>query len=213
MLVLIRDTITTEKGYLTLFMQRDWTPISLQDVSEEEYRRQYFIDHVSFGHDLETAFLMLEASHVTGLKSNSTTLIKAKKMVDHALANGWDRNKSGFFDAGYYFKDSDTCIIVNAKKIWWTQAEGLNALLLMSKLFPDETKYSQAFNRQWQYINLYMIDHEYGGWYGEGLDCSPKYNRRKKGYDWKGNYHNFRARLNCVKMLNNEFELLNEETK
>jgi mannobiose 2-epimerase len=35
MLYLIRDTITTEKGNLTLFFQPDWTPVSFRDSSEE----------------------------------------------------------------------------------------------------------------------------------------------------------------------------------
>ena len=81
----------------------------------------------------------------------------------------------------------------------------------MSKLFPDEEKYFQAFKQQWQYIDKYMIDYQNGGWYGEGLDRSSKYNLRKKGYDWKVSYHNFRAMLNSIKMLKGEFELLNEE--
>ena len=81
----------------------------------------------------------------------------------------------------------------------------------MTKLFPDQKNYFQAFKQQWQYIDKYMIDHENGGWYGEGLDRSPKYNRRKKGYDWKVNYHTSRAMLNCIKMLRGEFELLNKE--
>ena len=210
LLTLIRDTITTKKGYLTLFMQRDWTPVSLKDLSESEYRRRYYADHVSFGHDVETAYLMLEASHVLALKPDTLTLTKSKKMVDHALANGWDKENFGFFDAGYYFKNSNKITIINDKKIWWVQAEGLNALLLMSFLFPDETKYYQAFKNQWEYIDKYMIDHKYGGWYSEGLDRSPEYDRRPKGYDWKANYHNFRAMLNCIRMLRGESDLLSE---
>src|SRR5690606_38017096 len=31
MLILVRDTITTEKGYLTLHLQRDWKPVSFKD--------------------------------------------------------------------------------------------------------------------------------------------------------------------------------------
>jgi mannobiose 2-epimerase len=88
------------------------------------------------------------------------------------------------------------------------QAEGLNALLLMSRLFPDEEQYFETFKKQWQYIDEYLVDHKYGGWYGEGLDNSPDYITQKKGYDWKANYHNFRALLNSVKMLKDEFELI-----
>ena len=210
LLILISDTIVTDKDYLTLFMQRDWTPISLIDVPESQFKRMYYFDHVSFGHDIETAFLMLEAFHALNHQLDQSILIKAKRMVDHALDNGWDNVNYGFFDGGYYFKNSDTCTVINNKKIWWVQAEGLNALLLMSKLFPDQDRYFNLFKKQWHYIDTYMIDHEYGGWYGEGIDHSTDYIHSKKGYDWKANYHNFRALLNSIKMLRGEFELFNE---
>ncbi|MEJ2543860.1 MAG: AGE family epimerase/isomerase [Calditrichaceae bacterium] len=194
---LILDTIVGDKNYLTLFMQRDWTPISLIDVPESQFRRMYYFDHVSFGHDVETAFLMLEAYHTLNHHLDQFILMKAKRMVDHALDNGWDKFNYGFFDGGYYFKNSDTCTVINEKKIWWVQAEGLNALLLMSRLFPDEEQYFETFKKQWQYIDEYLVDHKY-----------RKGHTQNKGYDWKANYHNFRALLNSVKMLKDEFELI-----
>ena len=87
MLEVIRDTIVTEKGSLTLFLERDWTPISHQDSSETYIRENSYRDHISSGHDVETAFLMLEASHALGLKDDQRTHDIAKKMVDHAIAN------------------------------------------------------------------------------------------------------------------------------
>jgi mannobiose 2-epimerase len=131
MLTLVRDTIATERGYLTLFFEKDWTPGSFRDSSTAVREANYFFDHVSFGHDVETAYLMLEASHVLGLEADAKTLVVAKKMVDHALANGWDNNNGGFYYEGYYFANSDTIAIISEVKTWWVQAEGLNALLLM----------------------------------------------------------------------------------
>src|SRR4030095_15401297 len=89
MLYLIRDKITTSKGYLTLFFKPDWTPVSFIDSTEDVILKHRNLDHVSFGHDVETAYLMLEASHVLGMKNDTTTMRIAKKMVDHALNNGW----------------------------------------------------------------------------------------------------------------------------
>lgn len=39
MLRIVRDTITTEKGYLTLFFQRDWTPVSYMDSAAAVQKR------------------------------------------------------------------------------------------------------------------------------------------------------------------------------
>ncbi len=198
---LVRDTIVTSKGYLTLFFKQDWTPISFRDSSRTIQKANYLVDHVSFGHDVETAYLLLEASHALGRETDAKTLSIAKKMVDNALAKGWDNDKGGFYDAGYYFADTDTITIMSDKKVWWVQAEGLNALLLMSKLFPQDKKYYKAFEKQWNYIKNYMIDAQYGGWYAEGLDKSPQFTKAPKAYDWKVNYHNFRTLRNCIQML------------
>jgi len=201
LLKLIRDTITTEKGYLTLHLERDWTPVSLRDSSESYRRKNFFLDHVSFGHDVETAYLMLETSHALGLENDTTTLKKAKKMVDHALDNGWDDRFGGFYDGGYYPAGSDKCVIQNGAKVWWSEAEGLNALLLMARLFPEEERYFQHFRSQWHYIDHYLIDHEHGGWYHEGIDSDPAAAMDPKANIWKTSYHNTRALMNVVQML------------
>lgn len=101
MLRLVRDVITTSKGNLVLFFQPDWTPVSFRDSSEALILKHRNLDHVSFGHDVETAYLMLEASHALGLKNDPKTLTVGKRMVNHALANGWDKKLGGFYDQGY----------------------------------------------------------------------------------------------------------------
>jgi cellobiose epimerase len=205
MLYLIRDRITTPEGYLTLFFYPDWTPVSFKDSSEAYILENHHFDHVSFGHDVETAFLMLETSHVLGFENDSLTLKVAKRMVDHALKNGWDAESGGFYDEGYYFKGKPGLTVTHDTKNWWAQAEGLNTLLLMSKLFPDdEMNYNEKFLKMWNYINNYLIDHEYGEWYSGGLDKQPHKKTGLKGHQWKGNYHQLRALSNCVKMLREE---------
>lgn len=202
LLLLIRDKITTEKGYMNLFFDRQWNPLSFRNSTEEERIKNYGLDHVSFGHDYETAFLMLEASHALGLENDGRTLSVARKMVDHAIDNGFDKVLGGFYDGGYYFKDSKTCTIINDKKNWWSQAEGLNSLLLMSKIFPQEEKYYSHFLKLLKYVDNYFIDHEYGGWYEGGLDKEPEKKLGPKGHIWKACYHEGRSLMNCIKLLN-----------
>lgn len=202
MLLLIRDTITTKQGYLTLFFQPDWTPVSVKDSAKDVILKHHNLDYVSFGHNVETAYLMLEASEALGLKNDPVTLIAGKKMVDHALKNGWDNKVGGFYDEGFYFKDSNSISIIRDTKNWWAQAEGLNSLLLMSDYFPNDTmKYYQKFKTLWNYVQTYLIDHEYGDWYAGGLDKEPGLRTALKGQIWKGTYHNFRALANCVERL------------
>ena len=95
LLHLIRDRIVTEEGYMNLFFTADWTPVLYTDSTASTREEHYEIDHVSFGHDVETAFLMLEASEALGLPVEDRTLPIAKKMVDHALAYGFDETNVG----------------------------------------------------------------------------------------------------------------------
>lgn len=202
MLLIVRDTIVDENGSLVLFFQPNWTPISFRDSTYETIMKHKHLDHVSFGHDVETAYLMIEASHILGLKNDTKTHTIAKKMIDHSLAKGWDSAVGGFYDEGYYFKDSADITIIRDSKNWWAQAEGLNTLLLMADLYPqDPQNYYDKFKLMWQYISKYLIDHEHGDWYSGGLDKQPELKTALKGHIWKGNYHQFRSLANCVKAL------------
>jgi mannobiose 2-epimerase len=202
MLSLIRDKITTPKGYLQLFLNQDLSPLSYRDSTEEVRQKKWFLDHISYGHDVETAYLMLEASEVANLKNDTLTLRKAKKMVDHSLKSGWDKKVGGFYEAGYYFKGQDTVTIIKDTKNWWAQAEGLNSLLMMSELFPnDPHNYKSLFLKEWEYIKTYLIDHEHGDWYPNGIDKQPDEKLAMKAQIWKGNYHNSRSLMNCLNRL------------
>ncbi|MEP6846012.1 MAG: AGE family epimerase/isomerase [Panacibacter sp.] len=204
MLQLVRDVIMTKKGNLQLFFHPDWTPVSLRDSSEASILKHKNLDHVSFGHDVETAYLMLEASHVLGNKNDTATLRIAKLAVDHALQNGWDNNVGGFYDEGYYFQNKKEITIIRDSKNWWAQAEGLNTLLMMSDLYPnDNNQYYQKFLMLWNYVQTYLIDHEHGDWYEGGLDKEPEKATAQKGHIWKATYHNFRSLDNCIKRLRN----------
>ena len=205
MLLLIRDTIVTPKGYLQLYFTPQWKPVSYRDSSNAVIAKHHYIDHVSFGHDVETAYLMQEADETLNNKASEKTLAIGKKMVDHALRNGWDDTLGGFYDEGYYYKNKPGITITLETKNWWAQAEGLNTLLLFSDMYPnDAAQYYQRFTKLWSYVQTYLIDHEHGDWYEEGLDKAPEYKTRLKAQIWKGSYHNFRALMNCINRIDDD---------
>jgi len=204
LLTLIRDVITTPRGYMNLFFTPDWKPVSFKDAPKEVRESNYRLDHVSFGHDYETAFLMLEASHVLGINDDVKTLTTGKKMVDHAIANGFDTVNGGFFDEGYYFAGEDKLTIIKGTKNWWAQAEALNILLMMSRIFPAEKKYIECFYKQWNYVKNNLIDFENGDWFEAGVDIEPQFKTGPKSHMWKCTYHTGRALMNCITMLTDE---------
>lgn len=201
MLFLVRDVMVQDQKYLQLYFEEDWTPVSYRDSLAEVREAHYNIDHVSVGHDVETAFLMLEATHALGIPDDSTRRV-GKSMVDHALEVGWDDEAGGFYDIVYYLPGDDGATVIEDTKNWWAQAEGLNALLLMHALYPDEDpSYYDRFLVLWDYVQSNLIDPERGGWYSGGLDKEPERKEGPKSHIWKGPYHTFRSLMHCADML------------
>lgn len=204
LLLLIRDTIAGEKGYMTLYFKHDMTPVSYKDSIDIGRRMNFAFDHISFGHNVETAYLMLETSRVLGIKNDTATLRIAKGLDDFALMNGWDTVNGGIYDRGYVFNDDDKVKIVKNTKEWWSQVEALNSFLMMYQLFPnDKQNYYEKFCLQWRYIKTFVIDANFGGWYWSGIDKDPRSKFTAKASIWKCNYHTSRGLINCIKMLNN----------
>lgn len=202
MLVIIRDKIAGEKNYMNLFFNQDWTPVVYRDSLPEQREANYAIDHVSFGHDIETAYLMMEASEVLGIEHDQETIARGKAMVDHVLDYGWDNEVGGVYDRGYYLPGTEGMTIIDESKAWWSQVEAMNTLLIMSELYPDDPQgYHDEFLLQWEYIKTYLLDPQYGGVLVEGSDKSHESMQSAKGGIWKVNYHTARSLMNCIERL------------
>lgn len=181
LLAIVRDKIAVEPGAMNLYFTNAWQPIP---------------DHDSYGHDVETAYLMLETDELLHGKASPSTERRAKSLVDHALAYGWDAKNGGFFQDGTTFgKPEDT------HKEWWVQAEGLNALLMMHERYGKQNPiYFQRFLEQWHFIRTYTIDAQYRGlWNLTTADGTPI--TTDKGSIWKAAYHDSRAFWNVSDRL------------
>jgi mannobiose 2-epimerase len=180
---IVRDRIAIDPGALNLYLTRDWRAVPAHD---------------SFGHDIETAYLLVESAEVQGLHDDKPTWRMARKLVDHALDWGWDDEHGGFYDKG----DAFAAKAYDTTKVWWTQAEGLNALLLMHRKYGTETdRYWNAFIKQWAFIESHQLDPEHGGWYGETTREGKRLGDGAKATQWKANYHTSRAMMNVATTL------------
>jgi mannobiose 2-epimerase len=181
LLAVVRDRVCVQPGAMNLYFTNDWRPIP---------------DHDSYGHDIETAYLMLEAEDVLGRAHDSRTVHMAKQLVDHSLAYGWDEEHGGFYGEGITFGKPE-----NKNKEWWVEMEGLNSLLLMHEAYGKQTDvYFRAFQKQWRFIQNYQVDGQNHGVYTlVGEDGTPI--QDVKGSIWKGAYHDGRALLNVTDRL------------
>jgi mannobiose 2-epimerase len=174
--LIVRDKVAVAPGHLHLYFQQDWTPAPRA---------------ISFGHDVETGFLLAEAASVLGRRNDTRTEEVSRMLVDQPLRAGFDHDMGGFYDES----DLDGKL-TRTDKIWWVQAEGLNALLLMHDRYgATDPKYFEAFEKQWRFIQDRQLDHAYGGWrsrvkangaYTPGLIKSDR---------WTECYHQGRALL------------------
>jgi len=200
MLTLIRDTFVHPDGYLRLYFYPDWKLVTEQATDESSEGNSWFTEHFTYGHDVETAYLLLETAYVLGRGEDEKTHQIAKRLVDHSLESGWDTVTGGFFDAGKMIEGKIT--ITNDRKSWWGLVEGMNALLMMYQLYPeDPNDYYGKFLKSWEHIDNYLIDKEYGGWYNYALDTHPENKQQRKSHIWKTTYHNTRGMIRCIKML------------
>jgi cellobiose epimerase len=187
-LVEVHDVILkrfyVEPGVLRLYVTPDWQPVP---------------GHVdSYGHDVETAFLLAESAAALGKPDEPATWHAARRLVDHALDVATDREHGGLFYEGTADgRDLDT------KKVWWVQAECLNALLLMHERYGGGTpRYWDAFVRQWAFISAHQVDAAHGGWHAAvNADGSPVPGRPPKGDRWTEGYHQGRALMTVAARL------------
>ncbi len=198
--LLVRDKMVRKEGHLALYFKSDWTPISHQDSSKAYIFSNKRFDHISFGHDIETAFLLLESAKVLYGSYDETTLQVAQKLTQQSLLHGMDQNSYGMFYEGYRFSKNKEVEIINDQKAWWVQAEAWHTCMLMQHLFPDNELYKEAGNGIWQYILEQVIDKQHGGWYSNGLDTRPQSKTQNKAHPWKNAYHNGRALMQVLQL-------------
>ena len=180
--LIVRDKIAVEPGALNLYMTRDWRAIP---------------SHDSFGHDVETAYLLVEAAEALHLADDEKTWKVARGLIDHALDWGWDDDNGGFYDKG----DTFATPAYDLKKVWWTEAEGLNALAVMDRKYGKETdRYARAFAKQWAFIKRHMLDPDHGGWFAETDRAGKLLGDGAKANKWKADYHTARALMNVARL-------------
>jgi cellobiose epimerase len=170
----VRDRIYVDPGAQHLLLTPEGRPIPGPD---------------SFGHDVESTFLLLEAEEALGPVRDPKTYRAARLLTDHALAWGWDPKTGQLFNEGSALGPAH-----DRSLQWWAQFEFVNALSLLHSLEGQKTpKYWEAFTKAWTYTRATLLDPEFGGVY-QGVDAQGNVNR-EKSQNWFAGYHTGRALL------------------
>jgi mannobiose 2-epimerase len=169
---LFLDKFITTENHLNLFFDEEWNLKS---------------NIISYGHDIETAWLLIEAAKVIGNKNliqkteNAATLI-----ADTFIEEGIDLDGGVFYEYNPSLKRMDT------DKHWWPQAEALVGLNYAFEITNNE-KYLEKAIKIFGFIQNSIIDRTNGEWFWR-VDKNGKPNTSdcKMGM-WKAPYHNSRA--------------------
>jgi len=172
--------VRKEVGGCTDKYERDWTPLR-----DPQYER------ISYGHDIENVWLLVEACSAAGI-ANGPLLDLYRTLMDYSLRYGFDHEEGGFYDTGPFGEPAD-----QRDKIWWVQAEGLVASLYMYYLTREE-RYFTAFAKTLDWISEHQVDWERGDWHAWIADGEAG---GSKAGAWKSPYHNGRAMLQCLKII------------
>lgn len=164
-----------------------------QEVFFDENMKS-IIDLHSYGHDIETAWLIDRGVEVLGdpameallspITRDLTAQIYKVAFDGHSLANECERG------------------VVNTHRIWWVQAETVIGFLNGYQKDPSRKEYLQAAESEWQFIRDHVIDKRAGSeWYWEVDEDGRPYPNRPIVEPWKCPYHNGRMCMEVMKRL------------
>ncbi|WP_438348722.1 AGE family epimerase/isomerase [Paenibacillus sp. FA6] len=148
-------------------------------------------DHISYGHDIEGSWLLLEAAEVLG----DAVLLRRTKKVAIAMAEA--TYAEGVDPDGGILNESSAGEFIDTDKDWWPQAEAMVGFYNAFQM-TGNTKFEQAALHSWSFIQKYIVDHEHGEWFWSVNREGVPNLEQSKVSAWKCPYHNGRA---CMEML------------
>ncbi|MFH4967691.1 AGE family epimerase/isomerase [Gaetbulibacter sp. M240] len=169
---IMNHRILNSKYHYDLFFDKHWNLMS---------------NTVSFGHDIEAAWLVLEAAELL----NEPELIEETKRIASQVANTF-LNKGIDIDGPVLYETNLTTNETDTDRHWWPQVEALIGLKRAYKL-ENRTEYLSSSLKIWEYTKKNLLDHEHGEWHFRVNQKGVPYIQEDKVSMWKAPYHVTRA--------------------
>lgn len=153
------------------------------------------IDLYSYGHDIETAWLVDRGLDVLDDASFKKRLRPITKEI---TKNIYERAYTG-----YSLVNEAENGVVDTTRVWWVQAEAVVGFLNGWQRMPEHTEYLEAAEDIWNYIKEKVVDHREGSeWFwAVAEDGAPL--EKPIVEPWKCPYHNGRMCIEVIRRTQN----------
>jgi len=168
--------LAPDRGNFYLFFDEEWHLKS---------------DRISPGHDIETAWLLLETAR---LLDNHSLIVQAEeisvKIAESVIKTGTD-------ETGGLVYERNPEKTTNYDKEWWCHVEALVGFLNAWEINGDQ-RFAAMVSEMWDFINRFFIDRVNGEWHFRiDRQGKPYITLDKVGF-WKCPYHTVRA---CLELM------------
>jgi len=174
--IFLTRIVNNSTGHLRLFFDDDWHSL---------------LDHISFGHDIEASWLLVEAAEAQAEPALITRTREAAVKIAKAVY------MDGLQEDGSLPYESGPKGVVDPLRAWWVHAEAAVGFFNAYQISQQETFANSAY-RCWEYIQDKFVDRTYGDWFKRlNQDGAPEEGAYKTG-PWECPYHHSRA---CFEMI------------
>lgn len=150
------------------------------------------IDLESFGHDIETSWLIDRGCSVLEDKAYQKEMQPMiNGLAEAAYRNAFDKRQNALNNE----REGNN---IDSQKIWWVQAESVVGFYNAYQKNPQRTDYLHTAEKIWEFIQHHVIDSKSGEW----IESIPADNLPDSSqalvHSWKCPYHNGRM---CMEMI------------
>ncbi|MCB0641502.1 MAG: AGE family epimerase/isomerase [Phaeodactylibacter sp.] len=180
---------------IELFQQHFCLPIgSLQVYFDDDWNPKG--NTISFGHNIESSWLLYEAGEALGVEELRCSLHKlALQLVEAVYEEAIDT------DGGIFYEAKPGVGLTDTDKHWWPQAEAVVGFWNAYQLSGD-LKYAQAALNCWDFIKTSIKDLHQGEWHWRTTKAGQAVLSENKAGPWKAPYHNSRLCLEMIRRMN-----------
>ncbi|HSN07715.1 MAG TPA: AGE family epimerase/isomerase [Hanamia sp.] len=178
--IFLNHIIDRKTHHLILFFDENWNKKS---------------QIISYGHDIEAAWLIEEATLLTGNTSLITQVKKQSVELATAAMDGLDS------DGGLWYEYDIEKDDLTKEKHSWPQAEAMVGFFNAWQITGDEN-FLQESLKCWQFVQKHILDKKNGEWFWGIKENKSIMDEDKVGI-WKCPYHNSRACIELIKRIKN----------